>query len=196
MDCYRHNFGDAINIPKDRLINSKIIFDSVYNPDGTFKKFKARLVASGDQLHQLDQNKFAPTVTSEIFRILLAIVAELDFDYDSLDVKTAFLYPSLHPDDKVWMKRPYVLTGAHMPPIIKLNKALHGLPEASQYIEEFLSKELLKLGFVRTVFDQQLSVLRRDGVICYLSSHVDDLSVACTKGSRTAFYCFPTYSSP
>jgi hypothetical protein len=63
-------------------------------------------------------------------------------------------YPPLHSDDKVWMKRPYGLTDAHMPPIVELNKALYGLPKATQYFEEFLSKELLKLGFVRTVSDQ------------------------------------------
>jgi len=107
MGCYRHYFGVAINIQKGRLINSKIIFDIVYNPDWTFKKFIVRLVARGDQLHQLDSNNYAATVKSETLRILLAIVAERDFDYDSLDVKTAFLYPSLHPDDKVWMKRTY-----------------------------------------------------------------------------------------
>ena len=56
MEFYRHYFGDAITVPKGRLINSKIIFDIVYNPDGTFKKFKARLVARGDQLLQLDPN--------------------------------------------------------------------------------------------------------------------------------------------
>jgi len=131
MDFYRHYFGDTINIPKGRLINSKIIFDIVYNPDGTFKKFKARLVARGDQLHQLDPNNYAATVKSETLRILLAIVAERDFDYDSLDLKTAFLYPTLHPDNKVWMKRPYGLTDAHIPPIVELHKALYGLPKAS-----------------------------------------------------------------
>jgi len=81
-------------------------------------------------------------VKSETLRILLAVVAERDYDYDSLDVKTAFLYHLLHPDDTVWMKRPSGLTDAHMPPIIELNKALYGLPKASQYFEEFLSKEL------------------------------------------------------
>ena len=101
MNCYRHYFGNAINIPKGRLISSKIIFDIVYNPDGTFKKFKARLVARGDQLNQLDPNNYAATVKSETLRILLAIVAERGFDYDSLDVKKAFLYPTLFPDDKV-----------------------------------------------------------------------------------------------
>jgi len=184
MDCYRHYFGDAIHIPKGTLVHSEIKFDIVYNPDGTLQKFKARLVARGDQLHQLDQNNFAPTIKSETLRVLLAIVAELDFDYDSLDVKTAFLYPSLHPDDKVWMKRPYGLTDDHMPPIVELHKTLYGLPRVSQYFEEFLSTELLKLGFVRTISDQQLFVLRRNGSLCYLSTHVDDLFVACTKGSQ------------
>jgi hypothetical protein len=74
------------------------------------KSFKSRLVARGDQLHQFDPNNYAATVKSETLRILLAIVAERDFDYDSLDVKIYFLYPSLHPDDQVWVKRPYGLT--------------------------------------------------------------------------------------
>jgi len=42
----------------------------------------------------------------------------------------------------------------------------------------------LKLGFVCTISGQQLFVLRRNGAICYLSTHVDDLFVACTKGSK------------
>jgi len=42
----------------------------------------------------------------------------------------------------------------------------------------------LKLGFDRTISDQQLFFLRRNGAICYLSTHVDDLFVACTKGSK------------
>jgi len=42
----------------------------------------------------------------------------------------------------------------------------------------------LKLGFVRTVFDQQLFVLCRNCDICYLSTHIDDTFVACTKDSH------------
>jgi len=57
------------------------------------------------------------------------------------------------------LKRPYGLTDAHMPPIVELNKALYSLPKASQNFEEFLSQALLKLGFVRTVSDQQLFIL-------------------------------------
>ena len=51
MDCYRYYFGDTISIPKGRIIDLKIIFDIVNNPNGTFKKFKTLLVARGDRLH-------------------------------------------------------------------------------------------------------------------------------------------------
>ena len=76
------------------------------------------------------------------------------------------------------MKRPYGLTDAHMPPIVESHKALYGLPKASHYFEEFLSNELLKIGFVRTISDQQLVVLYRNGALCYLFTHVDDVFVA------------------
>jgi len=46
-------------------MNSKIIFDIVFNPDGTFKTFKARLVTRDDQLHPFDPNNFAATMKSE-----------------------------------------------------------------------------------------------------------------------------------
>jgi len=48
MKCYRHYFGDALTILKGRLVNLKMIFGIVINPDGTLKKFKARLAARGD----------------------------------------------------------------------------------------------------------------------------------------------------
>ena len=85
--------------------------------------------------------QFAATVKSESLRILLAVVAEHDLDYYFLDVNTAFHYPLLHPDVKLWMKRPAGLADDHMSPIVKLNKALYGLPKASQYFEDFLSKD-------------------------------------------------------
>jgi len=183
MSTFKEFTGDPATIPKGKLINSKIIFDIVYNPDGSFKKFKARLVARGDQFRSDDPNNYAGTVKSETMRILLAIVAEFDLDHDSLDVKTAFLYPTLKPEDTAWLKRPSGLTDADMPAIVQLIKSLYGLPKASQYFEEFLANELFKLGFKRTISDQQLFILEKDDNICYASTHVDDIFLASTKDS-------------
>ena len=135
----------------------------VYNPDGSLKKIKVPFVVRGDQLNQ--DNNFAGTVKSETIQFLSAIVAEKDLNYISLDVKTVFLYPHLHPDDKAWVKCPKKITDSQMPPVVKLNKAVYILPEASQYLEKFLSNQLFKLGFIRTVSDKQLFVLRREGNI-------------------------------
>jgi len=183
MTTFKEFLGDPKSIPKGKLISSKIIFDIVYNPDGTFKKFKARLVARGDQFKSDDPNNYAGTVKSETMRILLSIVAQFDLDHDSLDVKTAFLYPTLKPEDKAWLKRPAGLTDNDMPAIVELIKSLYGLPKASQYFEEFLANELIKLGFKRTISDQQLFILEKDGKICYASTHVDDIFLASSKDS-------------
>ena len=71
---------DNINlILKGSLLSSKVIFNVVYNPDRTFKKFKARLV--GDQLRNLfDPCTYVGTVSSPTLRLLLSITAEDDLD--------------------------------------------------------------------------------------------------------------------
>ena len=74
-----------------------------------------------------------------------------------------------------------------MPPVVELNKAIYGLPKSTQYFdqyfEEFLSTQLLKLEFVRTVSDKKLFVLLQDDNICYISTYVDDLFVTFTPAS-------------
>ena len=61
---------DNINlIPRGSLLSSKAIFNVVYNPDGTFKKLKARLVARGDQLRNIfDPDTYAGTVFAFFLR--------------------------------------------------------------------------------------------------------------------------------
>ena len=44
MSSWKDFLDDIKSIPSGRHIGSKVIFDIVYNPDGTFKKFKARML--------------------------------------------------------------------------------------------------------------------------------------------------------
>ena len=57
--------GQEKDIPKGRLISSKAIFSIVYNPDGSFKKYKARLVARGDMLKSKSKDTYSGTVSSK-----------------------------------------------------------------------------------------------------------------------------------
>ena len=97
MKTFIEYLGNPSDIPKGSLLSAKAIFSIVFNPDGTFKKFKARLVARGDMLKNiLDSDTYAGTVRSDTLRLLLSLAAEHDLDLVSHDVKIAFLYPSLN----------------------------------------------------------------------------------------------------
>ena len=93
MKTFITYIGDPKDIQKGSLLSSKAIFTMVCNPDGTFKKFKARLVARGDMLKNIiDPDTYAGTVSTNTLRLLLSLVAEHDMDLVSHDIKTAFLY--------------------------------------------------------------------------------------------------------
>ena len=181
-------------IPKDKIIDARIVLDVCYNPDGSLKKFKFRLCARGDQLKKkktskdgsvdendlydaLRNNNYAGTVKAESVRILLSIAAELDLEIESWDVGTAFLHPELKPDEEIYMRRPPGLTDQDMPKVVQLKKCIYGLPQASAYFREHSDKELKKIGFKPTVSDPQVyTQFRKDGFI-FVSTHVDDFGV-------------------
>ena len=155
---------DVKLIPKGSLLSSKAIFNIVYNPDGTFKKFKACLVARGDQLKSIyDPDTYTGTVGSPTIRLLLALAAHDDLDLVSHDIKSAFLYSFLKPEEKIYLKHPSGTTDDIMPPVVQLIKCLYGLPQASKYFDDHLSATLLSIGFTRCVADSEVFFLRRGG---------------------------------
>ena len=88
-------YTDNINlIPKGSLLSSKAIFNIVFNSDGTFKTFKARLVARGDQLKNIfDSDTYAGTVSSPTLCLFLAIADQDDLDLVSHDINRLFFIP-------------------------------------------------------------------------------------------------------
>ena len=184
MKTFTEFFGDPKSIPKGSLLSSKAIFTIVYNPDGTFKKFKARLVARGDQLKNLyDPDTYAGTVRSDTLRLFFSVVASQDLDLTTHDVKTAFLHPELKLGEDIYLRRPPGASDDVMPAIVKLQKCLYGLPQASKYFDEHFSSVLFSLGFKRCISDAQLFILRRGKDFVYLLKHVDDIILASPRAS-------------
>ena len=156
----------------------------MFNPDGTFKKFKARLVARGDQLKTLfEPDTYAGTVSSSTLRLLLSVAAENDLGLVSHDIKSAFLYSSLKPDEKNYLKRPTCTSDDVMPPIAQLVKCIYGSPQASKYFDDHLSSTLLSIGFTRCIADSEVFILHRDLEKVILVKHVDDRLIAGKKVS-------------
>ena len=104
---------------------SRCVFTKKYHPDGTFDKYKCRIVFRGDRWYDLYCNKtYAGCVMSETVRLMLSVAAAEDMEVASLDVKTAFLYGLIPITQFIFMRRPAGLTDADMPQIIRLQKCI------------------------------------------------------------------------
>ena len=99
------------------------------------------------------------------------------------DVKTAFLHPELKLGEDIYLRRPPGASDDVMPAIVKLQKCLYGLPQASKYFDEHFSSVLFSLGFKRCISDAQLFILRRGKDFVYLLKHVDDIILASPRAS-------------
>ena len=159
---------------------SRCVFTKKYHPDGTFDKYKCRIVFRGDRWYDLYCNKtYAGCVMSESVRLLLSVAATEDMEVASLDVKTAFLYGIIPLVQFIYMRRPAGLTDVDMPAVIRLRKCIYGLPHAPATFREHSDRNLRSFGFTPTVSDPRLYVrLLADGTKAYVAVHVDDFGIA------------------
>ena len=159
---------------------SRCVFTKKYHPDGTFDKYKCRIVFRGVRWYDLYCNKtYAGCVMSETVRLMLSVAATEDMEVASLDVKTAFLYGLIPITQFIYMRRPAGLTDADMPAIIRLQKCIYGLPHAPATFRQHSDATLRSFGFTPTVSDPRLYVrLLADGTKVYVAVHVDDFGIA------------------
>ena len=88
---------DKAQMKLSKIGMSKIVFTKKYHPDGSFDKYKSRIVFRGDRWYDLYANKiYSGTVMSETVRLMLSVAATEDMEIQSLDVKTAFLYGDVY----------------------------------------------------------------------------------------------------
>ncbi len=166
-------------IPEEKIWDSQVLMDVVYNPDGSFKKFKIRIVLNGKGMQNVyDWDNYAGTVKAESVKIVLATTAELDWELESYDVKTAFLIPHLPPGSEVYMRRPRGLSDKHMPAIVQVNKAMYGMPLASKAFRDHSDDALRDIGFKPTCSDPQVYVMKTEIGQAIICTHVDDFGVA------------------
>jgi len=113
----------------------------------------------------------------DIIKLLLAIGAEEDYNTESLDIMSGFQTASLKPDEEVYVRRPKGLTDADMPAIVKLKKALNGLPQASARFRQHIDTILRSFGCVPTSQHPCVYILKHEGVTAYIPVFVDDIGL-------------------
>ena len=114
--------------------------------NGWVAKAKSRLVARGfKQREGVDFSEtFAPTVSSSCVRLLSAIACECDLDLCHFDVDQAFVQSDLEED--VFLRLPKGC-GDLSGKVVRLNKSLYGLKQASRTWHAHLTTCLKRLGF-------------------------------------------------
>eukprot|EP01018_Ginkgo_biloba_P028553 Gb_04117 [translate_table: standard] len=112
-----------------------------------------------------------------IVRIILALVAQLNWQLYQMDVKSAFLNGDL--SEEVYMEQlpGYVQKGKE-DHVCCSKKALYGLKQAPRAWYEKIDRYVLNTGFVRSFADSNLYMKVRDSMsVTFVVLYVDDLLI-------------------
>lgn len=176
-------------VPRDparKTIDSKWVFKVIQSPDGSVRRYKARLCARGFlQEKGVDfEETFSPVVRYDSLRVLLATVTQEDLEMVQFDVRTAFLYGDLQ--EEIYMKTPVGLkVDKNVSEVeCRLIKSLYGLKQAPKCWNRKFCDFLRQFKFVQTDADECIfySNARKDCEI-YLALFVDDGLIACKSGT-------------
>ena len=180
------------------IITSSMFGKAKYAADGTFDKFKSRIVAGGHlQDRDIYDNGSSPTVSTTSVFIVAAIAAKENRAVATIDFPGAFLNSDMpsEGDHVVFMRINKYLTNVltnidksyqkYVNPngtcVVKLKKALYGCVESAKLWYDKISNDLIKLGY--TINNADICVFNRvekNNKQTTLVIHVDDMMITST----------------
>ncbi|KAL5594731.1 hypothetical protein BROUX41_000556 [Berkeleyomyces rouxiae] len=157
------------------ILTSTWAYKTKHNPDHTIALFKSRLCAHGfKQLEGIDFfETFAPTVNMATLRFCLSLVAQTGLECQHFDINNAFTEADLH--ETIYMHPPPGLRNIPKGQVLKLNKAIYGLKQASREWYNTASEYFRSVGFVISEVDPCLFYNPDKQLIVLL--YVDDILV-------------------
>lgn len=144
-------------------------------PNGAIDKYKARLVALGNNQTTNSYDKIkAPTARNSSAKMIMSIQAKLNLKSCVIDIKGAFLKSTIkmHRNENLYVRLPDGRIG-------KLLKYLYGLKQAGKEWHENLSYTLLNDGYTQSAGDPCVfyKKVNKDYIML---THVDDLFLCCS----------------
>ncbi|GAA5888983.1 hypothetical protein JCM16303_005277, partial [Sporobolomyces ruberrimus] len=143
---------------------------------GRVIKYKARLVAQGDQ--QVDGIDYDETHSSTVqlttVRLVFALLAaHPSWSWGQFDISNAYLLGKL--DREIYIQQPLGFIDKNRPKSVRrLCKALYGLKQGGREWQKVLRGALESLGFKRLEIDHGIYVKWEKGKVLMVPTHVDD----------------------
>jgi Reverse transcriptase (RNA-dependent DNA polymerase) len=158
--------GSPISSPTNKP-SRHIILKIKRNADGSVERFKARIVAGGNNQQFVQDNfeTYAPVADFAIVRVFLYIAVCSNMRMAQVDVETTFLNGEL--DENVWVMSPRGMPG-YPASRYKLRKALYGLKQAHRARHVKLVWDLCRLGFVELASAPCVFMLKTDEGAVYI----------------------------
>ncbi|KAG7587359.1 GAG-pre-integrase domain [Arabidopsis thaliana x Arabidopsis arenosa] len=180
IDAFARNqtFDLVPRQPHFNVVGCKWIFKNKFQSNGSLDRCKARLVAKGyNQQYGHDYtDTFSPVIKSTTIRLVLDVAVSNAWPIQQLDVNNAFLQGTL--TDEVYMEQPPGFVDTDNPSYVcRRNKAIYGLKQAPRAWYNELRNFLLTIGFVNSLADTSLFVLKVGNEFIYLLVYVDDILV-------------------
>jgi hypothetical protein len=177
------------------IIDNMKNFIDKWHPDGTFEKYKARVLVRGD--HQvLTGSTEAPVCRVHSIFTIINLSLLYDMDVMKIDIKSAFLNTPMPDDvkhkwvllDKVtsnylvkknhnkWHK--YMNDKGRI--LVEMKKLMYGYKEAAHYWQKYLFTMFKRHNYKVCVKDQCVAILRDNKSVVMIAVTVDDCFIACT----------------
>jgi len=154
------------------------IFRHKKKSDGSFERYKARLVGNGsNQQTGVDcGDTFSPVVKPATIQTVLSVAISKSWCLHQLDVKNAFLHSNIN--ETVYMHQPPSFCDPHHPDYVcLLKKSLYGLKQAPRAWYQRFTKFVATLGFSHSACDHFLFIYHNGNDIAYILLYVDDIIV-------------------
>lgn len=176
------SFGTWRIIPRKEstgtISSTRWVFDVKFGPDGRIDRFKARLVARGNEQSNDDFDEtFAPVFRLESLRILIAIAVQYGMAAHLLDAQNAFVGSDL--DKPNCMEIPQGLQdfdpdASPNGMVLELRKSLYGLRQSAYLWHQKITAILKKIGFAPITADPSVFINGRGLIVAI---YVDDIII-------------------
>ena len=185
---------DLTKTQQSAIIRSSMFLKDKYLASDAFERFKARLVAGGNQQDkELYQDLSSPTAATSSVLSIAALAASEGRKVVAIDIGGAFLNADMAPTGvEVHMRLNRVMTSMliTLDPfykryqesdgtvVVKLDKALYGCVEASLLWYNDMMSKLTADGFIENPYDRCVfNKIGKSGNQISIVLHVDDLMV-------------------